>query len=271
MPAAMTEGPAVIFDSGLGGLSVVREVRRQAPRLPLVYVADDAAFPYGDMDAVSLRRHIVALARRIIEEIRPRAFVVACNTASTLVLEPLRAEHDIPFVGTVPAIKPAAEQTRSGLISILATPATIERDYTKDLIARFASRCHVRLVGAPLLANLAEDYLLGRDVDREVVHGQIAPCFLERGGRRTDIVALACTHYPFLSEIMASVAPWPLKWLDPAPAIARRVCQVVDVEAAGYVEAADDRRREQVILTSGRAVDDPVARLYGEFGFPAKT
>ena len=131
--------------------------------------------------------------------------VIACNTASTLVLPPLRERFAVPFVGTVPAIKPAAEQTKSGVVAVLATPGTMKRDYTRELIRSFAQSCHVRLVGAPELARLAEARMRGEPVDREAIANQIAPCFVEMDGRRTDIVVLACTHYPFLADMMAEL------------------------------------------------------------------
>jgi glutamate racemase len=220
-------GPILVFDSGIGGLSVLRAIRDESPRARLLYVADDAAFPYGDWEETALRDHVVALIGTLIAEYRPAAVVIACNTASTLVLPALRARHDIPFVGTVPAIKPAAERTRSGVIAVLATPGTIRRDYTRDLIRSFAQTCHVRLVGAPDLAALAERRMRGDAVDASVLRDQIAPCFVEIDGARTDIVVLACTHYPFLQAEMAAVAPWSVDWLDPAPAIARRVAAVL--------------------------------------------
>ena len=257
----MTDGPVVIFDSGLGGLSVVREIRRLNPYLPLVYVADDAAFPYGDWDEANLTDHVLNLSRRIIDKYKPRAFVVACNTASTLVLGPLRAEHEIPFVGTVPAVKPAAEQTRSGLVSVLATPGTIRRDYTRDLIAEFAADCHVHLVGSPVLAAMAEDHLLGRAVDLDRLYEQIAPCFRELDGMRTDIIVLACTHFPFLADLMNCIAPWPVTWLDPAPAIARRLSNLISNNVDG------EKAAERIVLTSGRPIDGKMATLFRRFDF----
>jgi glutamate racemase len=224
-------GPILVFDSGIGGLSVLRAIRAQLSNARLVYVADDAAFPYGDWEEAALRDHVVALIGTLIARYRPAAVVVACNTASTLVLPALRARHDIPFVGTVPAIKPAAEKTRTGVVAVLATPGTIRRDYTRDLIRSFAASCHVRLVGAPELAGLAERRMRGESVDADIILGQIAPCFVEIDGRRTDIVVLACTHYPFLQTGMAALAPWPVEWLDPAPAIARRLAAVLEGRA----------------------------------------
>jgi len=253
-------GAILVFDSGIGGVSVLRAIRERLPDHRLTYVADDAAFPYGDWDEAALRRHIVALVGRLIAEHDPAAVVIACNTASTLVLPPLRERHTIPFVGTVPAVKPAAEQTQSGVVSVLATPATMKRDYTRELIRKFAADCHVRLVGAPDLARLAEVRMRGEAPDRDAIAGQIAPCFVEVEGRRTDIVVLACTHYPFLADVMADLAPWPVRWLDPAPAIARRLVSVLEGRAAA-------RGRDGLALfTSGRPPPEPLVRLLSAHG-----
>lgn len=240
-------GPVLVFNSGIGGLSVLRAIRERLPRDRIVYVADDAAFPYGDWEEGALREHIVALMGRLVAEHRPAAVVIACNTASTLVLPPLRARFEVPFVGTVPAIKPAAEQTKSGVVAVLATPGTMKRDYTRELIRSFAQSCHVRLVGAPALARLAEARMRGEATDRAAVATQIAPCFVDMEGRRTDIVVLACTHYPFLTEVFAELAPWPVRWLDPAPSIARRLVTVLEGRAV------EEGGESFAIFTSGRA------------------
>ena len=252
-------GPVLVFDSGIGGLSVLRAIREKMPENRFVYVADDAAFPYGDWEEPALRDHIVALMGELIAEHRPAAVVIACNTASTLVLPPLRERHDLPFVGTVPAIKPAAERTKSGIVAVLATPGTMRRDYTRELIRSFAMHCHVRLVGAPDLAQLAEARMRGEPADRDAILAQIAPCFLEVDDRRTDIVVLACTHYPFLTDVMAELAPWPVTWLDPAPAIARRLATVLEgraVEQGGSFAA----------FTSGREPSDLLHALLEAHG-----
>ena len=189
----------LVFDSGFGGFSVVREIVAQLPDVEIVYIADDAAFPYGDWEEDALRTHIVDLMGDLIARYRPDAAVIACNTASTLVLADLRARHDVPFVGTVPAIKMAAERTESGLFSVLATPATVRRDYTFDLIAKFAPAAKVTLVGAAHLAALAEDRLAGRPVDMDRLKAEIAPCFAERDGgphryRRACLHALSVSR-----------------------------------------------------------------------------
>lgn len=261
----MTDRPVLMFDSGIGGLTVLREARVLMPDRRFVYVADDAAFPYGAWEEGALSRHIVALFRRLLAEHDPEIVVIACNTASTLVLSDLReAFPSTPFVGTVPAIKPAAERTRSGLVSVLATPGTVKRQYTRDLIREWASKCHVRLVGSDNLATLAEAYMRDGFVDEEAVRAEIAPCFVERDGRRTDIVVLACTHYPFLANRMRKTAPWPVDWIDPAEAIARRALSLLD--AAGVRRQSRVRPRvDSALFTSGRS-SDGTRRLMQGFG-----
>jgi glutamate racemase len=211
----------LVFDSGIGGLSVLREARILMPEHRFIYVGDNAGFPYGDWEEEALTERIVGIFEGLIAKFQPKMAVVACNTASTLILPTLRAHFDIPFVGTVPAIKPAAERTSSGMISVLATPGTVKRDYTKKLIGEFAREVDVRLVGTTALAQFAEDYMMGRPIDETMILNEITPCFKELDGRRTDIIVLACTHYPFLANVMRRLAPWPVDWLNPAEAIAR--------------------------------------------------
>ncbi len=149
-------------------------------------------------------------------------------------------------------MKPAAEQTQSGIVAVLATPGTMKRDYTRELIKSFGQACHVRLVGAPALAGIAEARMRGEPFELDEIAEQIAPCFEEIDGRRTDIVVLACTHYPFLADVMAEIAPWPVTWLDPAPAIARRLASVLEGRAVA-------RRRAELLALHVRR--RPVAIL----------
>ncbi|MBP0573490.1 aspartate/glutamate racemase family protein, partial [Mycobacterium tuberculosis] len=142
------------------------------------------------------KAHIVALVGRLIASHAPDLAVIACNTASTLVLPELRARHALPFVGTVPAIKTAAERTSSRLVSVLATPGTVKRDYTRALIDQFAADVAVTLVGSRQLARLAEMAIGGWPVADAAVAAEIGPCFVTEGSRCTDTVVLACTHYP---------------------------------------------------------------------------
>src|SRR5262245_491008 len=218
----------LFFDSGVGGLTVLREARVLMPDRRFIYVADDAAFPYGAWEEPALKTHILALFGELLDRFDPEISVIACNTASTLVIEALREKFPgHPFVGTVPAIKPAAERTRSGLVSVLATPGTVKRQYTRDLISKWAQKCHVRLVGSDRLAPVAAIYMRAGFIDEESVRAEIAPCFVEKDGARTDIIVLGCTHYPFLANRMRKTAPWPVDWIDPAEAIARRAMSLL--------------------------------------------
>lgn len=218
----------LVFDSGLGGLTVFAEIARMRPAVHYLYAADDAVFPYGGLSDAALIGRVLALMEQLIALHEPDVVVVACNTASTLVLAPLRARWpDIPFVGTVPAIKPAAAASRSRMISVLATPGTVAREYTHDLIRAFAADCRVTLVGAQGLAALAEAAIRGEAVPDAAIMAEIAPAFVEEGARRTDVAVLACTHYPLLGPALERLAPWPVTWIDPAPAIARRVEHVL--------------------------------------------
>lgn len=217
----------LLLDSGVGGLTVLREVRRARPDADYVYAADDAAFPYGDWAEEPLIERVEEVTAELIVRHAPDLVVVACNTISTLVLPVLRAHFGLPFVGTVPAVKPAAASSRSGRIAVLATPGTVRRDYTRDLVAAYAGACAVDLVGSTRLAAMAEAELAGTPVSDEALAAEIAPCFAERDGRRTDTIVLACTHYPLLAARMERLAPWPVTLIDPAPAIARRVVQIL--------------------------------------------
>lgn len=232
----------LIFDSGLGGLTVYAEIARLLPGARLIYAADDAAFPYGELGADSLVARVLLVMERLIERCEPDIVVIACNTASTLALSHLRARFpQFPFVGTVPAIKPAASQSRSGMISVLATPGTVARDYTRELIRTYAAHCEVTLAGSSLLAPLAEAFMHGRAVEDAAIAREIAPAFVVAEGGRTDCIVLACTHYPLLLSHFERLAPWKVSWIDPAPAIARRTAQVLHERlgpAAGEAAAA---------------------------------
>ena len=259
--------PILMFDSGVGGLTVLREARVLMPDRSFIYVADDAAFPYGAWEEQALKAHILALFARLLDTYRPEISVIACNTASTVVIDELRKTFPgHPFVGTVPAIKPAAERTRSGLVSVLATPGTVKRQYTRDLIGKWAQKCHVRLVGSTELAGLAETYMREGFVNEAAVQAETAPCFIEKDGRRTDIVVLACTHYPFLVNRMRKTAPWPVDWIDSGEAIARRALSLLGEPPAGARPEAEDI----AVFTSGRP-DAGLRRLMQGFGLTTHT
>ena len=251
----------LVFDSGIGGLTILREIRVAVPGRRIVYVGDDAGFPYGDWPAEELVPHAVGLFERCLESFEPELAVVACNTASTAILPALRARFDIPIVGIIPPIKPAAERTASGLVSVLATPGTVTRASVLELVERHADRAEVTLVGSTGLARLAELHMQGEPIDTDKLLAEIRPCFVEKGGRRTDIVILGCTHYPFLVHEMRKLAPWPVDWLEPAEAIARRVVSLLG-------EPSPDLRelRPDIALMTAGSPAPALARLLSGFG-----
>lgn len=227
LPMLASVPTILVFDSGLGGLTVFSEVLKARPDARFVYAGDDAGFPYGPMSERALVARVLAVMGRLIELHRPDLVVVACNTASTIVMPHLRERFAVPFVGTVPAIKPAAVLSRAKRITVLATPGTVAREYTRDLIASYASGCAVTLVGSHRFAAFAEAELIGSPVTDDEIAEELAPCFVADEGGRTDVIALACTHYPLLLPRFEALSPWPVIWVDPAPAIARRVVQLI--------------------------------------------
>jgi len=266
VPAARPEGAPTIlvFDSGMGGLSVFREIARARADARFVYAADDAAFPYGALADDVLVARVGHVVGQLIGEVSPDLVVIACNTISTLALPMLRARHAVPFVGTVPAVKPACLASRTKRVSVLATPGTVRRDYTAELIRAFAAGCDVALVPSDRLAGLAEAAVAGDEVDDADIAAEIAPCFVSSGGRRTDTVVLACTHYPLLLDRFTRLGPWPVTWIDPAPAIARRVTQLIgpsigpaDGTPVRVVSTLRPLEAERVSSIVGRAVAAP--------------
>jgi glutamate racemase len=241
----------LVFDSGLGGLSVLRETVAARPDAHYVYVADDAFFPYGHHSEEQLIARIVPLVGELITAHAPDLIVIACNTASTLVMSHLRAAYTLPFVGTVPAIKPACAQSTTKRVSVLGTKGTVQREYTRALIRDFAKGCEVTLVGSPELAGLAERALNGEAVDDSDIAREIAACFVGDAndtGARTDTIVLACTHYPLLLDRLRRLAPWPVDWIDPAPAIARRVSDLL-----GPAGRDADQAGAEMIFTSNKS------------------
>jgi glutamate racemase len=254
-----TRAKVLVFDSGLGGLTVLREIARARADVDLCLVADDAAFPYARLDDQALADRVVLVLDRFIKAVEPKLVVIACNTASTLALPALRARFSVPFVGTVPAVKPACAQSKTKRISVLATSATVRRDYTRELIREFASQCRVTLVGSENLAAQAEAILRGDVVPDDQIRGEIENCFVDEDGR-TDTVVMACTHYPLILDRLDRVAPWPVSWLDPAAAIARRASQLLGAQHP--MEAASGR----AYFTSGKRVSPALARSLEGFG-----
>jgi len=252
----VSTGPTIlVFDSGLGGLTVLREIVMARPDAHYVYVADDAFFPYGHHSEEAIIARVVPLIGELIAAHAPDLIVIACNTASTLVMSHLRAAYSVPFVGTVPAIKPACAQSKSKRVSVLGTRGTVRREYTRKLIDDFAQGCEVTLVGSPELASLAERALSSEDVSDRDVAAELTPCFVgdaNDAAARTDTVVLACTHYPLLLDRLVRLAPWEVAWIDPAPAIARQVSKLLVSKLLGPISGEPDRAGAEMIFTSNK-------------------
>lgn len=218
----MDNRPLLVFDSGVGGLSVLGEIRAALPQASIVYVADNGGFPYGTKTEAEIAARVPALLGRLAERFRPRLIVIACNTASTIALASVRAALDLPIVGTVPAIKPAAEQSETRVIGVLGTNATVRQPYVDDLSAKFASDCLVLRHGSAALVELAEASLRGEPTPDQAYADALAGLLDQQGGSEMDIVVLACTHFPLVADRLAAVAPRPLRFVDGAKGIARR-------------------------------------------------
>ena len=216
------DAPLLFFDSGVGGLSVLEPTRALLPAAPIVYVADTAGFPYGKRSEAEVASRVPALLGRMVERFRPRLAVIACNTASTIALEHVRSALDLPVVGTVPAIKPAAEMSKTRVIGVLGTEATVRQRYVDNLAAEFAADCTLIRHGSPELVELAEARFGGEAVNPEAVKAAARPMFDAPGGNRIDTVVLACTHFPLLEDELRAAFPG-VAYVHGGAGIARRI------------------------------------------------
>lgn len=220
------DAPVLFFDSGVGGLSVVAPTRDILTTAPFVYAADTAGFPYGTKTEAEIAARVPALLGRLVERYRPRLVVIACNTASTIALSAVRSALDVPVVGTVPAIKPAAEASLTRVIGVLGTDATVRQPYVDRLSAEHARDCTVIRHGSAALVAIAEAKLRGEAVAPADVRAAIAGLFDGPDGASIDTVVLACTHFPLLADELAAAVPHPVKFVDGGPGIARRIAHL---------------------------------------------
>ena len=213
------------FDSGIGGLGVVAEIRRLQPTAAITYLADNNFYPYGEKPDDILIARILRIIGAGIAQTKPDAVVIACNTASTVALSHLRETYNLPFIGCVPPIKPAAAASRTRHIGLLATAATIRRPYLAELKQKFAGDCTVHSLGTPILADLAEAKLRGQTLDLPDLARAIAPLLSQPGAEQIDAIALGCTHYTFLLPELRELHP-DIQWFDPAYPVARQTSTI---------------------------------------------
>ncbi|WP_294134817.1 glutamate racemase [Sphingobium sp.] len=217
------QAPILFFDSGVGGLSILAPARALIPTAPVVYAADSAGFPYGTKSEAEIAARVPALLGRLVERYRPRLAVIACNTASTIALSHVRAALDIPVVGTVPAIKPAALASKSRVFGVLGTDATVRQPYVDRLAAEHGADCIMLRHGCAALVQLAEAKLRGEPLDPAIARAALAGLTDQPGGDRMDTVALACTHFPLVEAELAAAASRPLTFVHGGEGIARRI------------------------------------------------
>lgn len=250
----------LVFDSGVGGLSVYDEVRQLLPGLHYLYAFDNAGFPYGEKSEEYIVERVVAVVEAIVQRVPLALVVIACNSASTVSLPALRQRFEFPVVGVVPAIKPAARLTRNGVVGLLATRGTVKRPYTHELVAQFARECKIEMLGSAELVELAEAKLHGETVSLDDVRRAVQPWL--RMKEPPDTVVLGCTHFPLLREELQQVLPDGTRLVDSGAAIARRTAWLLEHEApqarsSGQNVAFCTRMDDEVVQLS------PVLQRYG--------
>jgi glutamate racemase len=254
--------PILIFDSGVGGLSVAGAIRALLPNAPLVYAADSAGYPYGTKPAAIIDARVPALLGRLAERYDPELIVIACNTASTIALDTVRAALDLPIVGTVPAIKPAAALSRTRAIGVLGTRATVVQPYVDRLAAEFASDCIVIRHGSAELVDLAERKLRGEEAPTDTYRDILDEMLAQEGGDRVDTIVLACTHFPLVQAELEAASPRPIAFVDGKEGIARRVAFLTRDLSWPEASATD------VAVFSGPLADaEPLRGALARYGF----
>lgn len=254
----------LVLDSGIGGMTVVKAIREINNAISITYISDNAFFPYGRLETRALMDRVHRLVEQALDRFSPDTVVIACNTASTLVLEELRASFSVPFVGLVPPVKTAGEISRSRVIGLLATEGTVQRSYIDTLIENFAPDCHIHRVGCPDLAPMAEEKVRGWPVDKARLREALRPLEAPELSRM-DVVILGCTHYPFLREELEEVFGRSVEWLDPALPVARQVMRVLDDVDA--VDRVCQRGQNEVFFTNEHCRPEDMSVFLEQMGF----
>lgn len=248
--------PIGVFDSGVGGLSVLRQIRVALPREDLIYVADSGHAPYGCKPPEFVEERALAIGEFLRAQ-GVKALVVACNTATAAAVPALRARHDCPVVGVEPAVKPAVEATRSGVIGVLATSGTLASDRFASLVERFGARARIVVQPCPGLVERVEQGHWSDAATRTLVEGYVRPLL----GEGADTLVLGCTHYPFVADLIRDVAGPGVAVIDTGAAVSRQLARVL---AQGQLLLQSERCGEERFWTSGDSslTGQIVARLW---------
>ncbi|MCL1077167.1 glutamate racemase [Parashewanella spongiae] len=254
--------PILVFDSGIGGLTVLSEIKQRLPQQNYHYLFDNLRLPYGELDDQELIEGVVTLIADTVSSIDACLVVIACNTASTLVLSHLRNQLSVPIVGVVPAIKPAAVYSKTKCIALLATPATITRQYTKDLIAEFAGDCQVISVASSEMVHMAEDKLNKKEIDQEQLQTVLAPI----KESCVDVLVLGCTHFPLLKTEITEILDDEVLLMDSGKAIARRV-ETILVESFGSKKSGVTESANLTAWYTSKQLSHELTETLFEYGF----
>ena len=255
-------GKILMFDSGIGGISVYREIKQLMPELAIDYLFDNLYYPYGELSEQQLIDRLSGLISHVVQKSKPDLLVIACNSASTIALPSLRKLLDIPVVGVVPAIKPAADITNNNIIALLATKGTIDREYIDDLGNEHAPHCQIIKVGSNELVSMAEQAFRGITPDLNLL-GKICHPFTNKA----DTLVLGCTHFPLLSDYLSKVCTGEIRLVDSGKAIAKRVQQLLANKATLTVKSEDKKKPDMIsraLYTQDNLDDLLVASLYKE-------
>jgi glutamate racemase len=265
LTATQPTARVLVFDSGVGGLSIAEPIMRQFPSVQIIYCADNRYFPYGTKSEDVVRARVCEVIKTLTDRYLPQLVVIACNTASMIALEAVRFQSKTPIVGVVPAIKPAAEGSQSKAIGILATPAAVQSAYIQRLVDDFAKGCRVVLHGSSVLVELAEQKLRGFSVDLAAIHRELAPFQNQQANENpVDSIVLGCTHFPLLREEMQAVCDRAMQFIDSGNAIARRVGTVL---ADWLKEHSHEVSQHTAVFTESTAAVSPLEPTLLSRGF----
>ncbi len=259
-PVSIPRPTVLVFDSGVGGLSVYDEIRQLLPNVHYLYAFDNQAFPYGEKSEEFIVERVLAIVTAVNRRYPLALVVIACNSASTVTLPALREHFDFPVVGVVPAIKPAARLTRNGIVGLLATRGTVKRAYTHELVERFASECKTEMLGSGELVEMAEAKLHGRPVELAEVKRILQPWLKMK--EPPDTVVLGCTHFPLITDELQQVLPEGTRLVDSGAAIARRTVWLLENETAA-ANSDDDNMAFCTEITESVAQLTPILQRFG--------
>jgi glutamate racemase len=259
----MESEPIIFFDSGVGGLPYLALARERLPDERFIYIADRLHYPYGERTTAEIQALVLAVFGRAAERFRPKLAVIACNTASVAALDRLRQAFRLPFVGVVPAVKPAAAFTHNHRIGVLATPQTVKNDYLDGLIRDFADGCEVKRIPAPRLRDFVETRLFDATAaEKAEVIGEAADSVRASGA---DVVVLACTHYLHVTSELAEAFGADVRLIDSREGVVNQLERVLDRE---QLRAGERTGPDGFFLTGAALPEERYRRFAGRFGFP---